>query len=296
MFGAGFAGWVQDRFGRRISLGLGAVIALLGIVIIYLSSSYPTADGKRAIFLLGKVFEGFAIGQTAATTQTYISEIAPNSLLGPVSAFFPAVILTGQLIGARIVFGEIYVVADWGYKTCMLSMFPFAGAVVLISFIMPESPTWLVRMGRATAARAAIKRLERAEHDIEDVIYDLVVVMGKEKKECGNGNVSIMQCFKGADARRTRIIILANTMTNMFGVTFLNTATYFYEMLGMEPGIAITMLELGIGVGILSNFISVWTMTKFSRRPLMIGTFTIISILWFAIGVTGFFPISKEIN
>jgi MFS family permease len=297
MCGALFAGWMQDRFGRRISLGCGAIIAALGIGIIYASNFASIIDGKRGIFLVGKVIEGFAIGQVAASTQTYLSEITPPSLRGPVFAFFPAIILCGQLIGAGILFKEIYIVAPLGYETCMLSMFAFSGAVLIVAFIIPESPTWLTRLGRLDAARKSQRRLERADADSGHLIDGLVMVIEQEKHEShADDKVSLVQCFKGVDGRRTWIVILCNTMTNMFGISFLATSTYFYELLGVEAGLAIKLLEVGIGIGIAANFISIWTTTKFSRRSLLIGTFIIITLLWLAVGISGCFAINHTIS
>jgi MFS family permease len=297
MGGALFAGWMHDRLGRRISIGCGAIFAALGIGIIYASAFAPTKDTMRGIFLVGKIVEGFAIGQVAASTQTYLSEITPPSLRGPVFAFFPAIILGGQLIGAGILFKEIYVVAPLSYKTCMLSMFAFSAAVLIIATIIPESPTWLARLGRLDAARKSQRRLERADANSDHLIDGLVMVIEQEKHESHAGNeVSLVQCFKGVDARRTWIVILCNTMTNLFGLAFLGTSTYFYELLGMEAGLAIKLLEVGIGIGIAANFVSIWTTTKFPRRTLMIGTFLAIALLWLSIGITGCFPINHAIT
>lgn len=296
MCGSLYAGWMHERFGRKISLGFASILAALGIGVIYASTFGPTKDDKRGIFLVGKVIQGFAAGQVAATSQTYLSEITPTRLRGSVFAFFPAVFLTGSLISVRVIFGKIYVISDNGYKDCMLSMFAFSGAVLLTAFLIPESPIWLVRKGKMEAARNAQQRLEPPS-DIDKTLTQLTDILEHEKQsDLLTHGASFRQCFSGTDARRTRIIILANSITNMFGINFLGASTYFYEILGMEPGLALKLLQVGLGAAILATVIAMWTTTRLSRRGSLIGTLSVVSLFWLAVGIAGCFDLSNFVT
>jgi hypothetical protein len=76
----------------------------------------------------------------------------------------------------------------------------------------------------------------------------------------------------------------------------LGAATYFYELLGMEAGLAIKLLQGGIGVGMVASFISIWTITKLNRRPLLMVSSFVIAILWLGIGISGCFTITNGVT
>jgi SP family general alpha glucoside:H+ symporter-like MFS transporter len=75
IFGSLFAGWVQDRFGRRVVFIPGIVSATVGIAL-----AYTANDAQH--FLGGKICTGFAVGAIVTATQTYVSEITPLPMRG----------------------------------------------------------------------------------------------------------------------------------------------------------------------------------------------------------------------
>lgn len=83
MVGAVTNGYVQDRFGRRWSFSLGGVIATVGIAICYISDRRNLLGDRRNMFLGGKIVLGAGLGIFQSTSQTYISEIAPVRICGP---------------------------------------------------------------------------------------------------------------------------------------------------------------------------------------------------------------------
>jgi len=100
MLGAATGGWLQDRTGRKWTLGLGSIISIAAILTCYIAD---TAADKRSAMFGGKLMEGIAVGLIACSTQTYMSEVVPARLRGPMFALFPAFQLLGQLIAAVVV-------------------------------------------------------------------------------------------------------------------------------------------------------------------------------------------------
>lgn len=97
----------QDRFGRRWGFRSGGFIAavgmryqfgnllqrwctnvLLGVAVMYISDIPASVDTRRSIFLVGKIILGAAMGQLNSTCQTYVSEVAPPKLRGPLLSIF----------------------------------------------------------------------------------------------------------------------------------------------------------------------------------------------------------------
>lgn len=80
-------------------------------------------------------------------------------LRGPFMAFFPIFKLLGQLIGALVSFSVIDSESRSAYRLCFATQWPFSGLLSLLSLLLPESPVWLLRKERETAASKSLLRL-----------------------------------------------------------------------------------------------------------------------------------------
>jgi MFS family permease len=54
-------------------------------------------DTRRGIFLLGKIILGVGAGVLISTSQTYVSEIAPTKLRGPLLAMYTFFLVSNAL-------------------------------------------------------------------------------------------------------------------------------------------------------------------------------------------------------
>lgn len=70
ILGADVIGFVQDSWGQRTGFFRSTIPMAVGIAVAYISST-------PAQFLGARIIKGFAVGGMNATTQTYVSEIAP---------------------------------------------------------------------------------------------------------------------------------------------------------------------------------------------------------------------------
>ncbi|KAK2766059.1 hypothetical protein FQN54_007574 [Arachnomyces sp. PD_36] len=289
MVGSMTAGWIHDRFGRRWSLAFGSSIGAIGVAICLASSFSDDINVRRGIFLLGKFFEGQSSGMVVCTAQTYVSEIAPQSLRAPSFAMFPTFLLLGQLLGAVVLFSQIHIPTSRGYLACIASQWAPSVALFLAATIIPESPTWLLRKDNMALARKSQRRLQQEGHDLDAVIDELVAVLEQEKTESlYAGAATFKQCFTGTNRRRTLIIIFANALPQLFGSVLIAHASYIFQILGVEAALAVELLQVGISIGLVANFISIWTLSRFGRRPLAITTLTVCSLLYLGLGISGF--------
>ncbi|PGH08125.1 hypothetical protein AJ80_07919 [Polytolypa hystricis UAMH7299] len=291
MIGAGAAGWVSDHWGRRSSFVIGAFISAVGIAICF-ASAYPLdIEVRRGMFLLGKLMEGIAAGQVICTVQTYLSEVAPLSLRGPSQALIPLMTLLGQLVGALVVFACLSVDSRWGYLIPLASQWFFSVILTVIAIIIPESPPYLARVGKLDSTLKSLKRLHRADVDMDAVFRKLCAVLEQERynSHINGSEVSLVHCFKGTDLRRTMIVLIAHMMPQFFGLGLLSNASYFGQTIGMKPFMSVLLLEIGIAVGLVANIISVWTLSVARRRPLMLVTLGMVGVLWTSIGISGCF-------
>jgi hypothetical protein len=62
-----------------------------------------------------------AVGIIICSTQTYLSEVVPARLRGPVFALFPAFQLVGQLVAAVVVLGQLNADGKSSYRISLAS-------------------------------------------------------------------------------------------------------------------------------------------------------------------------------
>jgi MFS family permease len=285
MLGALSGSLFQDRVGRRLSLATASLLSAISVAIMFISY-LPTSKTNRCIaFLVGKFVQGAATGAVMTATQTYLSEILPPVLRGSGMAFFPAFTLLGQLTGALVVFGCMG--REKGYRDAFASQWPFSFVPILVAFLIPESPTYLIRKRKTSQAIQAQTRLAPANTDVQAAITTLTALVAHEEKSAKSA--SFRQCFEGKNLRRTMIVLFAMALPNFFGIPLLAKASYFLQICGMAPNLSIIFLILGIVIGLLANIISVWTLARFKRRLLLLSTLVLCAVYWTAMGIANCF-------
>ena len=287
IIGAAVAGPWQDRSGRSWPLAWGSLISAVAIAILYVSNLPVDINTRRGLFLFGKIVQGFAIGVVTAATQTYISENVPTSLRGPTMALFPTFTLLGQFVGAIEIFVSSRDESSNSYLVSFASQWPFSAVPFVMALLAPESPAYLVRRDHIAAALNSQRRLHIPKIDIVDLVEQLQQSIQLEREWAQE--VTYRDCFRGANARRSLIVIFSMVIPTLFGLPLLSNASYYLQVVGMSAQYSLMFLVLGIGLGLLSNGIGVWTASRVGRRPLTLVSLGITTILWLSMGIAGCF-------
>lgn len=95
IIGAAVGGWINDRFGRKISLLLADLLFLVGAIIMA-ASPFP------AMIIVGRVFVGFGVGMASMTAPLYISEASPHRIRGALVSTNGLLITGGQFLSYLI--------------------------------------------------------------------------------------------------------------------------------------------------------------------------------------------------
>ena len=74
-FGCFSVHWLSDKLGRRLAIQIISISCII-------SAALQTGSVNIAMFLVGRVINGVAIGMTNCTVPTYISEISPAAQRG----------------------------------------------------------------------------------------------------------------------------------------------------------------------------------------------------------------------
>ncbi|CAL9089187.1 unnamed protein product, partial [Musa textilis] len=95
IIGAGFGGWLNDRFGRRPSILLADLLFFVGAIIM-------AAAPIPGIIILGRIFVGFGVGMASMTSPLYISEASPARIRGALVSTNGLLITGGQFLSYLI--------------------------------------------------------------------------------------------------------------------------------------------------------------------------------------------------
>jgi SP family general alpha glucoside:H+ symporter-like MFS transporter len=99
---------------------------------------------------------------------------------------------------------------------------------MILLFLAPESPWWLIRRGRKAEALRSIERL--GDGNSETAQQSLAMMERTVQIEASlGGSPSLLDLIKGTDLRRTTITCLIYASQNFAGNLIANQSTFFFE-------------------------------------------------------------------
>lgn len=148
-------GRMADRFGRKR--------LLMWVAALFAATSLATALAPSfEVFIVARFIGGVGVGAVSLLSPMYISEVSPSSIRGRMGTFYQLSIVVGILVS----YGINYMLRDavpdnwrWMFATGLI---PSALFLVLIAFA-PETPRFLVRIGKSCEALAILGRIENCK-------------------------------------------------------------------------------------------------------------------------------------
>lgn len=264
MAGAAVSGALGERFGRKKVLITAAILYTAGIFVSAISPSL-------LIFIVARMIEGVGIGITSTLCPLYNAEIAPAKYRGRLVAMNQMAVVSGILIGSFLAFGVSSIGNDaWDVSTGWRIMFG-SGIVpgllfLVLLFLVPESPRWLIKKGRAAEALPILLKIhgeELAKKEVLDIKQTF-----KQDEEA-----------KAASGRRftpaLRIVLIVGIITAMLQqVTGINAVMYYAPEIFRQTGAGTSgSLTQTIMVGLVNlifTALSLWLVDKLGRKLLLL--------------------------
>jgi sugar porter (SP) family MFS transporter len=161
--GALISGRPADRFGRKPILFLIAGLYVVTAVGSALANNVSS-------FILFRFLGGIGVGASSVVAPMYIAEISPAKIRGRMTALFQFNVISGILIA----YVSNYLLREAGSEPWrwMLGVAGIpASLFFLLLFIIPESPRYLIKIGKINAARAILEKIEivSVDEEIEDI-------------------------------------------------------------------------------------------------------------------------------
>jgi sugar porter (SP) family MFS transporter len=270
--GAVISGVVSDKFGRKWPLLASAFLFMVASLGTGLAMSYT-------YFIFFRIIGGIGIGLASALSPMYIAEVAPTHLRGRFVSLNQMTIVIGilaaqiinLLIAQKVPVGatDEFIRASWNGQMGWRWMF-YACAVpsalfFLLTFFLPESPRWLLKVGKADKAFPTLKKIggevyaHQEMKNIQSTLNDVT-----EKVD-----------FKAILNPKFRPILIIGVVLAVFqqwcGInTVFNYAEEIFTAAGY--GVSDTLFNIVItgSVNLVFTLVAMFTVDKWGRKKLMV--------------------------
>uniref|UniRef100_A0A8C2C6L9 Solute carrier family 2 member 3b n=1 Tax=Cyprinus carpio TaxID=7962 RepID=A0A8C2C6L9_CYPCA len=264
MIGSLSVGTLVDKLGRRKSMLLSNILALIGGLLMGLSKLCNSYE----LIIVGRLVIGAFCGLCTGLTPMFVGEIAPTALRGAFGTLHQLGVVIGiliaQILGLESLLGSQSL---WPLLLALTAVPAVLQSIMLI--FCPESPRYLlITLNQEDEARQVLIRL-RGYSDVEDDIREMkeeAMKMSMEKK------VSIPELFRNSAYRQPIIIAIVLQLSQQ--LSGINAVIYYSTKIFRYAGITEAVYAtIGVGaVNTLFTVISLFLVERAGRRTLhMIG-------------------------
>ncbi|GMK41910.1 arabinose-proton symporter [Paenibacillus sp. CCS19] len=260
--GAGASGVISDRFGRKKVLIVAALLFIIGSI----GSALPSTFTGYIIF---RMIGGLGIGITSTLCPLYNAEIAPARYRGRLVAFNQLATVTGIFL-TYFVNNAFASMGDdaWDISTAwrwMLGVGAVPGAIFMaLLFLVPESPRWLIKQGRAEQALDILVKIH-GENGARQEVLDIKESFKQETRG------SLRQLFK--PGLRTALIV-GVVIAVLQQVTGINAVLYYAPEILKETGAGtnaalVQTILVGL-INVVFTIIAIRLIDRVGRKALLL--------------------------
>ncbi|MFZ3560082.1 MULTISPECIES: sugar porter family MFS transporter [unclassified Streptomyces] len=270
--GAATAGRIADRIGRIRCMQIAAVLFTVSAV----GSALPFAIWDLAFW---RIIGGFAIGMASVIGPAYIAEVAPPAYRGRLGSFQQGAIVIGIAISQLVNYallqaaggdqrGKLMGLEVW---QVMLGVMVIPAVIYgLLSFAIPESPRFLVSVGRHDRAKQVLEEVEGKEVDLDARVAEIEHAMHSEHK-------SSFKDLLGGSFFFKPIVWIGIGLSVFQQFVGINVAFYYsstlWQSVGVDPTDSFFYSFTTSIINIIGTVIAMIFVDRIGRKPLaLIGS------------------------
>lgn len=271
--------WLGDKFGRRVPTALGSLVIIIGVLIEFFATSLN-------MYIGGKMVLGFGSGLVQMTAAVLVTELSHPKERVQVTTFYNTSIVLGYVIGAWATYGCFRIPNQWSWRLpTLVQIVPSAYQLALI-FFSPESPRWLVAMGKKEEAKAILVKYHgECDPHSPVVAFEFAEIQEVISREAEQ-NITWKQFFSSAPNLKRIGLCFATAVFSQSSGNLLvsNYLTQILKDTGVSADKDITLVN---GMVTLWQYIVALTVTaiidKFKRRTFFLvgsGGVVVTFIAW----------------
>ncbi|WP_405794318.1 sugar porter family MFS transporter [Streptomyces sp. NBC_01506] len=266
--GAATAGRIADRIGRIHCMRISSVLFTISAV----GSALPFALWDLAMW---RVIGGFAIGMASVIGPAYIAEVSPPAYRGRLTSFQQAAIVLGIAISQLVNYGILNIAdGDQRGKIGGLEAWQWMLGVMvvpailygLLSFAIPESPRFLISVGRNDAARGVLAEVEDKNADLDARVREIELNLRKEHKPTFKdllGRVGFLP-----------VVWIGIGLSALQQLVGINVIFYYsaslWQSVGIDPTSSFFYSFTTSIINIIGTVIAMVFVDRIGRRPLLL--------------------------
>ncbi len=271
IIGGLLGGWVSTNIGRKRGLIIAAVLFLISA----LGASAPEfpfaaighgGPSYMANFVFYRILGGIGVGLASMLSPMYIAEIAPPKIRGNLVAWNQFAIVFGMLVIYFVNFGisksgsgDAWLnVIGWRYM--FLSGAIPAVLFLVLLFLVPETPRFLMLKGDEAGARAVLAKLVTPEEGA---------------KELSEIRASLSEHHSGKLFSFGAMVVIIGIMLSVFQqFVGINVVLYYasdiFKGMGMNTNASLFQTIIVGAINLTFTTVAIFTVDRFGRRPLQI--------------------------
>ncbi|MFE7426675.1 sugar porter family MFS transporter [Streptomyces sp. NPDC057545] len=265
--GAATAGRIADRIGRIRCMQIAAVLFTISAV----GSALPFALWDLAMW---RIIGGFAIGMASVIGPAYIAEVSPPAYRGRLGSFQQAAIVVGIAISQLVNYGILQFAGGdqrgriggleaWQW---MLGVMVVPAALYgLLSLAIPESPRFLISIGRKDRARKILEEVEGKGVDLDARVADIETAMHREHR-------STFKDLLGGRLGFLPIVWIGIGLSVFQQLVGINVAFYYsatlWQSVGIDPSESFLYSFTTSIINIIGTVIAMTLVDRVGRKPL----------------------------
>ncbi|KAJ5618579.1 Sugar transporter STL1 [Penicillium herquei] len=292
LFGAMFALFTADWFGRRRMVMLGGTIMIIGVIIQVTSfvGHIPLLQ-----FMFGRVITGIGNGMNTSTIPTYQAECSRTSNRGLLICIEGGIIAIGTAIAYWINFGASYGPPALTWRFPIAFQIVFGIIIVVGMYFLPDSPRYLISRGKVHEGEYVLAALAGCEIDsAETQLQKQLVIESIEAAGAAEGS-GYSDLFTGGRTQHFRRMLIGSSSQIAQQLSGCNAVIYYLPVLmedSLGMGTTMAMILSGVNMIIYAIFatFSWFFIEKIGRRKLFLagmGGQTVSMIIVFACLIPG---------
>jgi MFS family permease len=270
-----YVSFLCDRIGRVRTIGVGATICTIGVVIQSASQNYT-------MLLVGRFVLGMGVCLSTTAAPMLIAETTYPSQRPYMTAMSQCLYGLGGIIAAWTTYGTNHwpTTSNWQWRLPLVLQLLFPLTQLAFLYFIPESPRWLVSRGKVDKAREFfLKHHGGGNEELAGPLieYEMLEVTYALELETSGESTKWMDFVKTkGNRRRLFIILFMPVMTQLSGNAVLS---YFLNLVLNAAGITSSNQQLIFNGGIsIFNFGIGWVSISLveyvgRRRMFLISTF-----------------------
>ncbi|MEU1488129.1 sugar porter family MFS transporter [Streptomyces sp. NPDC005752] len=265
--GAATAGRIADRIGRIRCMQIASVLFTISAV----GSALPFALWDLAMW---RIIGGFAIGMASVIGPAYIAEVSPPAYRGRLGSFQQAAIVVGIAISQLVNYGILQIadgdqrgeIAGFEAWQWMLGVMVLPAILYgLLSFVIPESPRFLISVGKRDRARKILEEVEGKSVDLDARVDEIETAMRREHK-------SKFSDLLGSRFGFLPIVWVGIGLSVFQQLVGINVAFYYsatlWQSVGIDPTDSFFYSFTTSIINIIGTVIAMILVDRVGRRPL----------------------------